>query len=140
MVTPVRPRRSGCPIAFGLDIFGDPWSLLVLRDVLFEGKSAFRDFAASAEGIASNVLADRLKRLVAAGLLRREADPADRRQARYRPTAAARALVPALVELAYWGATQDPRTGAPVTFRFGYEADREGLLALMRAKAPPERG
>jgi DNA-binding HxlR family transcriptional regulator len=136
MVTPLKPRRSGCPIAFGLDLFGDGWSLLILRDALFEGKSTFREFVGSDEGMASNVLAERLKRLVAAGLLVREGVPEDGRQVRYRPTAAARALVPALVELAYWGASHDPATGAPAGFCAACAADRAALVAAMAARVP----
>ena len=141
MVKPPKPPRSGCPISFGLDIFGDGWSLLVLRDLLFEGKRTFRAFAGSDERIASNILADRLRRLQAAGLIRRQRDCSDRRQVIYAPTEAGRALVPVLVELAYWGAVHDKATGAPTAFRAGYEADRDALVAAMRARAaagPPQ--
>jgi DNA-binding HxlR family transcriptional regulator len=134
MVTRLRPARSGCPIAFGLDIFGDAWTLLILRDLLFEGRSAFGDLAAD-ERIATNVRADRLRRLEAAGLVRRGLPPADRRQSSYRPTPAALALVPALVELAYWGASHDPATGAPPHFCPAYRADRAALVAAMTARA-----
>jgi DNA-binding HxlR family transcriptional regulator len=134
MVTRIRPARSGCPIAFGLDIFGDAWTLLVLRDLLLQGKSAFRDLAAD-ERIATNIRADRLRRLEASGLVRREGHPTDRRQGVYRPTEAALALVPALVELAYWGASHDPRTGAPAHFCPAYRSDRDALVTAMRARA-----
>jgi DNA-binding HxlR family transcriptional regulator len=131
MVTPVKPRRSGCPISFGLDIFGDGWTLLVLRDLLLKGRGTFGELAAGGEGIATNILADRLRRLEAAGLIARGEVAGDRRQVRYAATPAGRALVPVLVELAYWGAVHDPGTEAPAGFRAAYEADRVGLVRAM---------
>ena len=62
-------RRSGCPISLGLEVFGDPWSLLVVRDLMFKGLRTFKEFAAAGEGIATNILADRLHRLQAATTL-----------------------------------------------------------------------
>jgi DNA-binding HxlR family transcriptional regulator len=128
-----RPRRSGCPISFSLDLFGDPWTLLVLRDVLLHGKRRFADFLASGEGIATNILADRLARIEAAGLVWREPDAADGRRVRYVPTDRARSLIPVLVELARWGATQDPATAAPPDFAPAYDRDREGVIAAFEA-------
>ncbi|MBX3579709.1 MAG: helix-turn-helix transcriptional regulator [Rhizobiaceae bacterium] len=127
-----RERRSDCPIGFTLDIVGDRWSLLILRDVLTLGKTRFRDFA-SEEGIASNVLSERLSRLEEAGVLERKADPADGRQIIYSPTPAGIALLPLVVEMAYWGATHDPQTGAPAQFIAAYQSDRNSLIAGMRA-------
>lgn len=140
MVTLPRPPRSHCPINFGLELFGDAWTLLILRDVLVHGKRTFGAFRASEEGIASNILADRLHRLEAAGLLDRQADPADGRQFRYEPTEAGRALLPVLVEMSYWGATHDPMTAAPPGFVQAYEADRAGLLRFMAAGGNPAAG
>ena len=120
-------RRSGCPISFSLDIFGDRWTLLVLRDVLLKGKRHFRDLAAE-EGIASNILADRLRRLEAWGILRREADPDDRRQRVYLATDRGLRLTRILLELAAWGAETDPKTGAPEDFVAVFEADRDGYV------------
>jgi DNA-binding HxlR family transcriptional regulator len=126
-----RQRRSDCPIGFTLEIIGDRWSLLILRDVLTRGKTRFRDFA-SDEGIATNVLSDRLSRLEDAGVLERKADPADGRQVVYKPTGAGIAMLPLVVEMAYWGVTHDPRTGAPAQFVSAYESDRNALIAGMR--------
>ena len=133
--TPNKPR-SGCPISFGLEIFGDSFSLLILRDVLLHGKRNFSEFLASGEGIATNILTARLLRLEAAGLLRRDPSPQDGRKVTYSPTEAALALVPVLVELAYWGATHDPATAAPPEFVQAYRADRDGLVKSMTP--PPE--
>ena len=68
-------RRSDCPISFALDIFGDRWTLLVIRDLLFKGKSHYRGFRESEERIATNILADRLKRLEEAGIVARQVAP-----------------------------------------------------------------
>jgi DNA-binding HxlR family transcriptional regulator len=128
--TPSAPR-SGCPINFGLEIFGDSFSLLILRDVLLHGKRGFSEFLGSGEGIATNILTSRLQKLEAAGLLVRRKDTQDGRKVDYVPTKAAVALVPVLVELAYWGATNDPATAAPPEFVRAYRADRNGLIQRM---------
>jgi len=134
--TPGAPR-SHCPINFGLEIFGDRWTLLILRDMLMAGKRSFKAFQQSEEAIATNILAERLARLAKAGIITREPDPGDRRQWLYAPTDAGRALLPALVELAYWGATHDPCTDAPAEFVKAYEADRTGLLKAMAGGFDP---
>lgn len=134
--TPVRPR-SHCPINFGLEIFGDRWTLLVLRDLLLQHKRRFSDFLASDEGIATNILSDRLRRLEAAGLIVVRASRDDRRAREYQPTAAARALMPVLVEMAFWGATHDAKTASPAEFARAYRRDRSALLAFLAAGGDP---
>ena len=95
--------RSGCPVNMAVEAFGDRWTLLVLRDVMFGNRRHFRELlAGSEEGIASNILADRLKRLVDAGLLTR-ADVRPGQRATYSLTEAAIQLVPVLAELGAWG-------------------------------------
>src|SRR5579862_67685 len=97
-------HRSGCPINLTLEVIGDKWSLLVIRDVMFGNRRHFRELLTqSQEGIASNILADRLKRLVEAGLLNRTADPTHKQKAIYSLTEQAIQLVPVLVQLAAWG-------------------------------------
>lgn len=140
MVSTPFPPRSGCPINFGLEIFGDQWTLLVLRDLLIQQKRTFREFQSSDEGIASNILSERLKRLEACGLIKRSVSSTDRRVIVYSPTGAARDLIPLLVEMSYWGATYDPATGAPEAFKAAYQDNREGLIAAIRAGEDPSRG
>jgi DNA-binding HxlR family transcriptional regulator len=95
--------RSGCPINMAVEAFGDRWSLLVLRDIMFGGRRHFRELlAGSEEGIASNILADRLKRLVDSGLLARDGVRPGQR-ATYSLTESAIQLVPVLAELGAWG-------------------------------------
>src|SRR6201986_1973178 len=104
------PARSGCPINAAVEAFGDSWSLLVLRDVMFGNKRYFRELlAGSEEGIASNILADRLKRLVSAGLLTRE-DAGPGRRAAYSLTEASIQLVPVFAQLGGWGLHHRPTT------------------------------
>jgi DNA-binding HxlR family transcriptional regulator len=78
-------RRSNCPISVALEMLGDGWTLLVVRDLMFKGLCRFNEFLAAGEGIASNVLADRLARLEAHGIVTKNADPADARRYTYRP-------------------------------------------------------
>ena len=124
-------RRSGCPINFGVEIFGDRWTLLVLRDLLLKNKRHFRELLAAEEGIATNILSDRLKRLERHGIVVREPDPHDRRQVVYRVTARGIDLVPVLVEIAAWGAEHDAQTAAPDEFLVEYRADRSGMIARL---------
>jgi DNA-binding HxlR family transcriptional regulator len=139
MVRTPRSPRSRCPINFGLEIFGDKWTLLILRDILLVGKRSFMEFQASEEKIASNILSERLVRLEDAGLVRRYGVSEDARQIHYLPTEAGRKLMPVLVELAYWGAKHDPQTAAPKPFVRGYERDRGGLLKELAAGCNPAK-
>lgn len=103
-----RRAQSECPVCFSLDIFGDKWTLLIVRDLLVYGKRHYREFLASGEGIATNILADRLKSLVDNGLVQREDDPAHKSQAIYTPTAKALALAPVLEAMVTWGMQNGP--------------------------------
>lgn len=111
---PRRPSspRSGCPISLALELLGDPWTLLVVRDLMFKGRHTFAALLAGGEGIATNILADRLSRLETAGVLTKTASPTDARRYTYRLTEKGIALAPTLVELVLWSAAHD-RTDAP---------------------------
>jgi DNA-binding HxlR family transcriptional regulator len=128
-----RPARdrilSGCPIDYALEIFGDRWSLLVIRDLLVRHKRHFREFMDSDEGFASNVLAARLKKLEDWGLIERRADPADRRQIVYRLTEKGVDLAPVLVEIAIWSAKHDPKTKVNAAYVRRARRDRAALAA-----------
>lgn len=117
-------RRSECPIAFGLDLFGDKWTLLVLRDLLFFNKSRFSDFAVG-ERIATNILADRLARLEQSGLITKEQDKELKNQNIYRATDKGRALLPVMIELSLWGLQYDPETPASKKFVCRLAKERE---------------
>ena len=103
-------RRSCCPVSCTLDILGDRWTLLVVRD-LFRGVDRFSGFASSPEGIASNILTDRLEMLAEHGLIEKYV-PEGRRHARYRLTAKGLTLGPVLRSVAEWGLTHLPGTEA----------------------------
>src|ERR1051326_2775245 len=105
-------RRSKCPISYGLDIFGDKWSLLVLRDIMFYGKTRYSDFAHSDEGIATNILANRLELLEQAGIISKRQDTEFRNQFVYDVTPKGNGLLPVLIELALWGVQYDAKTPA----------------------------
>jgi DNA-binding HxlR family transcriptional regulator len=111
-------QRSGCPINLTLETLGDRWSLIVIRDIMFGNRRHFRELLnRSDEGIASNILADRLKRLVEAGLLSKADDPTHKQKAIYSLTEKAIQLVPLLVEMGAWG-----RRHLPVTHEMSVRA------------------
>jgi len=133
-------RRSACPISVALDVLGNKWTLLVIRDLVFARKRHFRDFLASPENIASNVLASRLRTLEAQGIVSRRVDPHSARKVIYELTPKGIDLVPVLLELIRWGAKYDAKTAAPEAFTRRIDRDREGLIAEIRAalvKRPP---
>ena len=122
------PPRSHCPISFALDILGDRWTLLIVRDLLFKNKHYFREFADSEERIATNILTDRLAKLEAHGIVTREQEAANRRNVRYELTSKGRDLAAILLEIIRWSGKYDPLTAAPRAFLRQIERDREGLL------------
>lgn len=96
--------RSGCPINLSLEVFGDRWSLIILRDMMFGGRRHFRELLTrSEEGISSNILADRLKSLQEAGMITKADDPTHKQKAVYSLTEKAIALVPIFAHLGAWG-------------------------------------
>jgi DNA-binding HxlR family transcriptional regulator len=102
-------HRSGCPINLTLEVLGDRWSLIVIRDIMFGNRRHYRELLnLSEEGIASNILADRLKRLVEAGLLTKRDDPTHRQKAIYSLTEPAIQLVPLLAQMGAWGRRHTP--------------------------------
>jgi len=99
-----KARRSGCPINLTLEMLGDRWSLIVIRDVMFGNRRHYGELLRlSEEGIASNILANRLRRLVRAGLLSRTGDPTHKQKAIYSLTEASIQLVPLLAHMGAWG-------------------------------------
>jgi DNA-binding HxlR family transcriptional regulator len=125
-------RRSDCPISCALDLFGDKWSLLVIRDVLLRGKSRYREFLASEEGIATNILADRLARLEAAGLIQRTSDDPHTGKQEYHPTTKGKDLIPLLLEIMAWSAKHDPQAAVPGVLIAELGKDRAGVAQKIR--------
>jgi DNA-binding HxlR family transcriptional regulator len=126
-------RRSGCPVSIALDLFGDRWSLLLVRDMMVRGYRTFREFQHSGEGIATNILSDRLQRLEAGGIVTREADTDDGRSTHYRLTEKGIALAPMLLEMLLWSARHE-ETDAPRTVIDQMEQNRAAVLAETRRR------
>lgn len=95
-------HRSGCPINLALEVFGDRWTLLIIRDLMFAGKRHFRELLYSDERIASNILADRLSMLLEQGIVTRSGDPTHKQKAVYRLTEKGIALLPVLAQIGIW--------------------------------------
>lgn len=95
--------RSLCPVNLALEVIGDRWSLLIVRDLMFSGRHHFRELLQSEEGISSNILAERLGRLVEAGLLGRHDDPTHKQKAIYTLTPMGIDLLPVIADLGSWG-------------------------------------
>ena len=129
-----KPRRSKCPIAASLDLLGDRWTLLVLRDMVFRGHRHFHQFAQSPEGIATNTLAERLDRLERARVIRKERDPEDGRRKRYVLTEEGLAAIPLLIDLIVWGAMLDPGLDYPARRLHWMANEREDVIRHYREK------
>ena len=123
-------RRSDCPINFALQIFGDTWSLLVIRDLMFTDRRTYSEFLNAEEGIATNILATRLNQLQATGLIRRRGRG---RSATYGLTEKGLDLLPAMLELISWSARYDARTAAPPAFVARIRTERKTLADELRA-------
>ncbi len=133
------PRRSDCPISFALEIFGDRWTLIVLRDLMLRSRRRYRELLEGDEGIATNVLAERLKRLEHRKLITKQRDPDDARQFIYLPTELAVSLVPMLVEMTAWGIkTSNYDVGAEFLEKF--ETGRDKLISDLQVKIRRESG
>ena len=110
---PPGSRRSGCPIAGTLDLLGDKWTLLVVRDLMFYGKSRFNELQASPEGVPTNILADRLRRLEEGGLVRKARYQANPARYEYLLTPKGAELITVLREIISWGKRYLPDIGSP---------------------------
>jgi len=126
-------RRSGCPVSISLELLGDRWSLLIIRDLMVRGFRTFREFQLSGEGIATNILADRLRKLEAGGILIRELERTDARKVNYRLTEKGIDLAPALLEMLIWGARHE-ETAAPCGLIADLEQNREQVLKEARRR------
>lgn len=123
--------RSHCPMNFALESFGDAWSLLIVRDIVFWGKKTFKEFSASKERIASNVLSSRLAKLVGEGILEKRVDPKDKRKVAYRLTEKGLALIPIILEMSGWGTRYDSKTTSPKAFVERVYAERQKMFDLI---------
>lgn len=127
-------RRTDCPISTALDLFGDKWTLLIIRDLMFESKHSYGELLESGERIATNILADRLGLLEVAGLIRRVPDEKDRRRNRYLLTQKGIDLLPMLIEMVLWSAQYDPSTSAYPDFVKRAKKDKPRLIREIRQR------
>lgn len=125
-------RRSGCPLNASVEMLGDRWSLLIIRDMMLRGSKTYKEFMASYEGIATNILADRLRRLVDYGIITTQADPSDGRKLNYFLTAKGIDLAPVLAEMVLWAAAHE-ETGNQSLVR-EIKQDKEQLIRQIRQR------
>ncbi len=125
--------RSDCPISIALELLGDAWSLLIVRDLMFKERRTFNDFLTGGEGIASNILADRLRKLEDADIIEKRRDPQDARRFIYRLSPKGIDLAPVLVELVIWSARHE-QTDAPAAVVRSMRADRDAFVANVRQR------
>ncbi len=128
-----RSRRSGCPISIALEMLGDAWSLLIVRDLMFKERQTFNEFLQAGESIASNILADRLRRLEDAGIVEKWRDPSDARRFLYRLTSKGIDLAPILTELVVWSARHE-QTDAPAAVVRAMRTDRQAFVTGVRER------
>lgn len=108
--TPTKDVRSHCAVNYGVEVFGDRWSLLIIRDIIFAGKKTYGDFLKSEEGIATNVLASRLAFLEEQGILVRAPSPDDGRRDFYTMTEKGLDLIPIVLSIVVWSAQYDAKS------------------------------
>jgi DNA-binding HxlR family transcriptional regulator len=128
-----KKKRSDCPISSALDIIGDKWSLLIIRDIAFSGMHTYNEFLKSEEKIATNVLADRLSLLEEAGILIKEAHPASKAKIYYRLSSQGIDLLPVLVEIILWSDKYLSISPQAKEFARSLRRDKEGVIMQIRS-------
>ncbi len=128
-------RRSDCPINFALEVFGDKWTFLIIRDLMFKGKHYYGEFLQSEEEIATNILADRLSLLEQEGIVLKTADPS---KYIYKLSRKGIDLLPVLVEVIMWSAKYDEDSAVDVKFVNGVKRDKVSLLKEISSRLKKE--
>lgn len=127
MVTKATDEWHGCPIRYGSVVLGDVWNLIILRDIIFKGHKYYGDFLSAGEGISTNILAARLCRLEAEGVVSKTRDAEHGSKFVYALTEKGKGLVPVLLEIFDWSEKWDPRTEVPKDYIRAVRADRAGV-------------
>jgi DNA-binding HxlR family transcriptional regulator len=125
-------RRSGCPLNASVEMLGDRWSLLIIRDMMLRGFRSYKEFLESYEGIATNILADRLRRLEGYGIIATERDPSDGRKVVYSLTAKGIDLAPVMSEMVVWAAAHEDTGNQELVKEL--QKDKEGFVAAVRQR------
>jgi DNA-binding HxlR family transcriptional regulator len=124
--------RSGCPLNASVEILGDRWSLLIIRDMMLRGFRTYKEFLESYEGIATNILADRLQKLKVHGIITTGRDPSDGRKLIYSLTAKGIDLAPVLTEMVLWAAQHEETGNQPLVLQI--QKDKQQFLAAVRQR------
>ena len=125
-------RRSGCPLNASVEMLGDRWSLLIIRDMMLRGSQSYKEFLECFEGIATNILADRLRKLVEYGIITTQPDPRDGRKVIYRLTQKGIDLAPVLTEMVLWAAAHEDTGNQPLVQLM--RNDKEKFIAGVRRR------
>lgn len=133
-------RKSDCPINFALEIFGDKWTFLIVRDLMFKGKHFYGEFLLSEEGIATNILSDRLSLLESNGIISKSSDPSHKQKIIYRLTRKGIDLVPLLVEVIMWSAKYDKDSAVDMKFVKSVKRDKVGMISQITSSLVDELG
>lgn len=124
--------RSDCPIANALDLWGDKWSLLIMRDILLKGKCHYGQFLQSGERVSTNILADRLQRLEQAGTITKRQDSDKKTRFVYAPTTKGLDMLPLIVEISLWSLLYNPQTFLEPDIVTAMQTDKVGFIRYVR--------
>lgn len=130
--------RSHCPVHYALEHFGDKWSLLIIRDLMFKGKRHYNEFFESEEKVSTSVLGDRLKSLEKAGIISKGEDEVKKSRIKYSLTEKGIALAPLMVEIILWSADYDDKTAAGQDFLSPASNNRQEFLDELTKKLKRE--
>jgi len=125
-------RRSGCPLNASVEILGDRWSLLIIRDIMLRGFRTYKEFLESYERIATNILADRLRKLMAHGIITTQRNPLDGRKVIYSLTPKGIDLAPVLTEMVLWAAAHEDTANQPLVREM--RKDKEKFMSAVRQR------
>jgi len=123
--------RSNCPINFVLETFGDKWTLLIVRDLMFKGKRTYNEFLQSDEKISTNILADRLRKLEEHEIVTKVVASENRSKLIYSLTAKGKDLLPIMLEITTWSAKHDTATNTPHSFIDALASSKQEVTAMI---------
>ncbi len=133
----MKTNRSHCPLNYALEIFGDKWTLLIIRDIVVSKKKTFGEFSKSPENIATNILANRLQILEKNGILSKQVSPENNKVYLYYLTPKGLDLLPTMLEMVVWGAKYDSETAASAALIERIHNDRSGVIRELSANLTP---
>lgn len=133
-------RKSDCPINFAMEIFGDRWTFLIVRDLMFKGKRYYGEFLLSEEKIATNILAVRLSLLENSGIVNKTGDPSHKSKFIYKLTQKGIDLLPILVEVIMWSARYDKKSAVDMKFVRSVKKDKESFIREISCRLVDELG